>query len=254
MRFICLTTMTVLLLAAQDKPVEPDPIIKNFVELKYLKDDASRLRRVIEVVRQLNAGQVDVIYDPELKVLALRGRARAINEAETLLKRFDVPAEEHRVRQIEVTIYLIEASSESSPDQPVPAALKSALDQLRTAFGYKGYRLMDTILLQGRERSDLNLSGLLPMEATKSSDKTFYTASYKNINYVESQKSVEITHFHFNIRIPLPGTGLAAQTSYGDSGIETDLTIKDGQKLVLGKLARDQTERGVFLVLTTKVD
>ena len=34
----------------------------------------------------------------------------------------------------------------------------------------------------------------------------------------------------------------------------TDLTIRDGQKLVLGKLTKDQNERGVFLIVTAKVD
>jgi hypothetical protein len=157
---------------------------------------------------------------------------------------------EIRTRQIQLTIYVIEATSQLAQDSPLPSNLASAVEQLRTAFGYKRFRLMDTILLQGREGAPVSLSGLLPLTATRSGEKLFYSAKYDHAGYVESQKAVGVNGFRFNMRIPV-GDG----SKFEDSGIGTDLNIREDQKLVLGKLTHDQTPgTGVFLVVTAKVD
>jgi hypothetical protein len=238
--------------SAPSNPFQTTAPILKFIELKHLMSDNERLDRVITLIRLLNISAVNIVHDSQLKTLALRGTPEEIARVEELLKRFDVPAPGKLARQIQITIHTIEATDQPGESPALPPNLTSAVEQLRTAFGYKGFRLMDTILLQGREGSELELTGMLPITATQSSEKTFYVARYARAGYNDAQKTLFVNGFKFNIRIPVSS---GEHTTYGDSGITTDLSIRDGQKLVLGKLTKDQTPgTGVFLILTAKVD
>lgn len=238
----------------QDKP-DPFRGVQSdlkFIELKHLMNDNERLHRVIDVIRQLNISTAGIVYDPQLKTLALRGQPQEIARTEELLRRFDIPERETRVRQIQLTIHMVEATEQAAQPSTLPSNLTSAIEQIRTAFGYKGFRLIDTIMLQGREESGTELTGLLPVTATRTGEKTFFTARYAGAGYIESKKTLFVNGFRFNIRIPVTA---GENITYGDSGISTDLSIRDDQKLVLGKLSKDQTPgTGVFLILTSKVD
>ncbi|MGH9629426.1 MAG: hypothetical protein ACRD7E_13985, partial [Bryobacteraceae bacterium] len=155
-----------------------------FVELKYLK--GGRLERVIHLVNGLTSMRAQIFFDDQLNALAIKGKPEDIASTEALLRRFDVPMPESRTRQIQLTIYMIEATNQPGQDSPLPSSLMSALEQLEAAFGYKSLRLMDTILLQGREGAPVSLSGLLPLTATRSGEKLFYSAKYDHAGYVES--------------------------------------------------------------------
>jgi hypothetical protein len=239
----------------QDKP-DPFRGVQSdlkFIELKHLMSDHQRLERVIQVVRKLDNSPTQIVYDSQLKTLALKGSPQDIARIEELLRRFDIPERETRARQIQLTIHMVEATEQpAAQPSTLPSNLTSAIEQIRTAFGYKGFRLIDTIMLQGRGGSGTELTGLLPITATREGEKTFFSARYAGVGYVESQKTLFVTGFRFNIRIPVTS---GENVTYGDSGISTDLSIRDDQKLVLGKLSKDQMPgSGVFLILTSKVD
>jgi type II secretory pathway component GspD/PulD (secretin) len=225
----------------EDKPAPPETI--KFIELKHLQAD--RLHRVINLVQQLTLGKAQIVSDDVLHTIALKGTSEGVAHAEQMLRRFDVPAAETKVRQIQLTVYLVEANADSSTGQPVPPELSSALQQLRTTFGYDKLRLRDTTVLQSRENAAFDSNGILPGTTVPPDQKVLYFASYKWANYNVVQEATYVSGFSYSLRIMAGGQVL-------DSGIKTDVTIKDGQKLVLGKLTRN--EHPVFLILTTKVE
>lgn len=255
--FIFVSVSLIPALAADEKPTAAGKETVKFIELKYLGTDSSdRLNRVISVVQQLTGG-TQIVHDPVLRTLAIKGTPEAIANAEQLLRRFDTPAAESKVRQTQLSVYLVEAFDQVSSDHRIPSELSSAVEQLRTAFGYKSFRLVDTMLFQGRENAEFSISGLVPMPENAAGAKTVYMARYKNISYNDAQKTVFVNGFRFELRVPVvtsPAGATPVQHYFADSGIVTDLAIKDGQKLVLGKLTKDQSERGVFLIVTAKVD
>jgi hypothetical protein len=51
------------------------------------------------------------------------------------------------------------------------------------------------------------------------------------------------------VDIPSPTSGSKA----GESGIQSDLTVREGQKVVLGKIRFDDGDNAVFLVVTVKI-
>jgi hypothetical protein len=226
---------------AEDKPATGETM--KFIELKYLDND--RLSRVINLVQQLSLGKAQILSDHILHTIVLKGTAEGVASAEQMLRRFDVPAAETKVRQIQLTVYLVEANADASAGQPVPSEISSALQQLRATFGYEKLRLRDTLVLQNRDGSDFFMNGNLPVVSDISDQKTVYVASCKIISYNESQKTVYLNKLSYSLRVPVG-------KQVFESNITTDVAIKDGQKLVLGKLTWN--DHPVFLVLTTKVE
>jgi hypothetical protein len=227
---------------AEDKPAAPPETIK-FIELKHLDND--RLSRVINLVQQLTLGKATILADNVLHTVALKGTSEGVATAEQLLRRFDVPAAETKVRQIQLTVYLVEANADSSTGQPVPSELSSALQQLRKTFGYDKLRLRDTIVLQSRENAAFDSNGILPGTTVPPDQKVLYFTSYKWASYDVAEDATYVRGFSYSLRMMGGGQVL-------DSSIKTDVTIKDGQKLVLGKLTSN--EHPVFLILTAKVE
>jgi hypothetical protein len=191
-------------------------------------------------------GKATIIADNILHTIALKGTSDGVATAEQLLKRFDTPAAETKARQIRITAYLVEAA-DSSAGLPAPTELASALQQLRATFGYDKLRLVDPTILQSRENAETYVNDMLSLD---SDQKTILKTSYRAARYNESEKTVYLQLFMYQLKVPVKTAPNNFQ--YMDSGIQTDLAIKEGQKLVLGKLSAG--DRPLFVILTAKVE
>lgn len=212
-----------------------------FVELKYL--DGDRLARVSNFVRELYRGKAFIVQSPSPKTTAIRADTEAdLDAVEAMFRKFDVPQAESRTRQIDVTVYLLEPTDQPPPpSQQVPSELSSTATQLRTLFGHKYLRLVETTLMSGREGLKVSASGLL---VTGSNPPASYEATLAHMGYSEGEKSVFINDFSYTLRSP----------SMPLSTVQSSIMVKEGQKLVIGKVNKDQNEPGAFLVITAKVN
>ena len=64
-------------------------------------------------------------------------------------------------------------------------------------------------------------------------------------------KRVRIDGLHLGAKIPIK-SGLN-NINYIDTGINTDLDVREGQKVVVGKATVDSSNNALFLVLTVRV-
>ena len=191
---------------------------------------------------------VQVSWEDVPQALAIRSlriptNPEAMDATEALLKRFDVPE-----RSVELTVYLIRAESlpprppdprvpEPAPN-PVPADLKAAIDEMKGAFNYDHYVLWDTIVLQPKSTGEVQ--GILQSHGGAPS---VYNVIYSTAGLPTESGALTLSLFQFSIK-------------FGDidSRIkESDVTIREGQKLVLGKIRLLNANADLFLVLTTKV-
>lgn len=249
MRFLMLALLIASSMLAQGEKAQDKQngtgVIK-FIELKYLNGE--RLGRVISFVNTLFLSRTMIVNDPVLKTVAIRADLAAdIPPVEEMLRRFDVPAAaETKTRQIQLTVYLLEPVDEELPaGQRVPTELASTAEQLRNLFGLKNLRLIETTIMQGREDANFSTSGFLPTASGKPAST--YNARYKNVRFNEAQKTVSVNGFTYIIGVP-------QGANFTNSHVESDLSIKDGQKLVIGKVTKGQNEPNNYLVVTARVD
>jgi hypothetical protein len=164
--------------------------------------------------------------------------------AEALLHRYDVPEP-----RVDLTVYLIRASNSASPPtgNPLPPELKPAIDEMKGTFSYQHYSLWDAIVLHVKGRGG-QTQGILPVEGN-SRPYAFTVAYGLSGGLAAESKTVNLANFMFSIKMPPP---------YGkddlESHIQTELTIREGEKLVLGRIRLlPGANADLFLVLSSKV-
>jgi hypothetical protein len=216
---------------AQEKPArQPDASehwpFKMF-QVKYA--DVKQLRDVLSVF----GGYINA--DAHLKVLAVRAPERILTTIEESIKLLDVPPVP--ARNIELTVHLLIASSQAAASG-LPAELDPAIKQLKAIFNYKGYRLLETLLIRTREDQSADLSGnVTSIDAHEPDVYTFH------INSARITTDGKDHVFHIN----------NLQLRIRHAGITTDIDVREGQKVVVGKANIDNSDNALILVLTAKV-
>lgn len=248
---IALLLLAVAMFAAEEKPAEDKkPEISKIVELRNMgPDNREQFSRMMDFVRQLMF-PYKAVESPTLRTIYLRGPEDVVNMAETMLRKFDAAAVDERPRQVQLNLYVL-APAEEASGRAFPADLAAAAEQLRNTFGFKAFQLVDTIIMRGRESAEFWTNGLVAGETVLGQAAT-YSAGYKSVQYSPAQKNVAVNGFRFDVRFPYQTSPNNFQMT--ETSLRTDLTIRDGQKLVLGKLTKSASDKPLFVVLTSKVE
>jgi hypothetical protein len=185
---------------------------------------------------------------PELKAVVITAtKPEASAKIMDILKKYDVAAVP--TPEPTFTIYLVRAS-DKPPDQPhpLPAELTSVIEEMKRSFTYASYSMYDTIV-QPPHTSEIE--SMIP-GAQFNGTPYFYTLRRAGCCNVESDgKTVEVPTFIFQVKVPYQSGNEIKQ---GVSSLNTGLTVREGQKVVLGKVKIDpQNNTDVFLVVTVKL-
>jgi hypothetical protein len=173
---------------------------------------------------------------------------RAIEDA---IQKLDVPSA--MPKNIEMTIYLLVATDAATPvGSAIPKDLDSVAAQLKATFPFKNYGLLDVLTFRTRTGQYVS---------TTSSGGSFQIGSrpvsvisslrIASISVESDGSTVRIDKMNSNYRVPVP-TGSGEQYNYQDLGIQTDLDIKEGQKVVVGRLGISH-DQALFLIMMAKV-
>lgn len=226
---------------AQTKLEAPLPSNVRLYQPKNLSPD--RAERVAQFVRSIMSFG-GVSWDNVPHAFVIRGgKPDDQAAAEALLQRYDVPEP-----RVDLTIYLIRASNSPStpPGNPLPAELKSAIDEMKGTFNYQHYTLWDAIILHPKGGGG-ETQGILPVEAN--GRPYGFTVAYGLYGGVPAEgKTVNLANFQFSIKMPSLGK------EDTESHIRTDVSVREGEKLVLGKIRLlPGANADLFLVLSAKV-
>ncbi len=176
-----------------------------------------------------------------------------------------VPAE----KSVELVLYMLIGTPQASQPDNVPKELEGVVSQLRGLFTYKGFQTLDTIILRGREGRGSTARGAaaLPGGPTDSSD---YFASVSRFSVTQGDRGNLVRIDNLNLSVRVPYRSLTAVTgpdgkggtvekqpagswTYRNIGFETNLDVREGQKVVVGKANIDGTKNAMILVVTAKV-
>ena len=245
-RFLLLTMLLALPLAAQDeKKPEPKPRVQRVFILKYA--DPARISNLLGVFGAAMTANSD------LHALAVTSSPEVMPAIEDAIKRLDVPTA--APQNIELTVYyLIGGDGDASGIAP-PKELDSVVAQLKNSFPFKSYRLLDTLALRSRAGQAAETSSA-PGQVALGSPSALIQFSIRSATLSTDGSTVRIDKMRAGMRMPVPTaggpTGATTQYQYVDLGLNADVDIKEGQKVVVGRLTVNK-DQALFLVLTAGI-
>lgn len=189
-----------------------------------------------------------IMPSADLKVLAVSCPPDVVAVIEEAVKRLDVPAP--AAKNVELTAYfLVGAEKETPAGNPVPAELEPLVKQVRSAFAYKNFRLLDTVMLRTRAGQPANVNGVF-----SGASPGVWMLSIKSVapSAGEGGATVRIDGLRAAIQFPLPPTA-KGDVLYRDAIINADIDIREGQKVVVGKSSMEGPEKALIVVLSAKV-
>jgi hypothetical protein len=184
--------------------------------------------------------------------LVVRGSAEAVGVVAEAIKKLDVPpapAPENRpASNVELTVHLLYGSAQEDP-KTVPQDLDNTVRQLRSLFPYKSYRVLDTLIMRSRSGQATMLNGTLP-----GSDSVYSFRYQPEVANGPAPRSVRLRNLQLSVKMrSYPDPSNKTNFQYLDSGIQTELDAREGQKTVVGKSNVTGTDDAIILVVSPRV-
>jgi hypothetical protein len=195
-------------------------------------------------------------------VIACAHTALAQGEQEPQAAR---PAKGDYTAGLEVQLHLIVAKKVSDGDEEkLPAAFDAVFRQLKSTFNFKSYRLATTLLNRVKNGGRLSLrwvgSPLLPPSAATTATPGFNEFNVQGIKLIQGEDGrevVQMSNFNFGARIPIQipsvaSTGSVPVVQYENTGITTDISIREGEPTIVGTLNVGPSGDALIIVVSAK--
>ncbi len=234
---------------AQDGPPKNTQAI---IAVKYA--DVNRLASLLQGTFNMN-----LRADPSLHVIGVSGPSDMVAAVRAAIEKLDVAVPPEP--DVELAVYLISGMAQGQGSDDVPQELASTVKQLHGMFGYKSYKLSDTLVLRGRAiprgdrpLRDTETEGVLPGTTAN----LRYHLTYNSLNVSsENPRTVHINGLRFSLQGPHVTTttkeNVTTDLTQTPANIFTDLDVREGQKTVVGKSSVNSAGDALILVIVPKV-
>ncbi len=169
---------------------------------------------------------------------------------------------------LDTQLYLIVGTNQDVDDGRLPASLDTVIKQLRASLPFKNYRLAATLVNRVRNEGRLDLRWIGGPFALPSGTASAQTPSFsefkigqvKLVRNAEGQPVVHMSRFSFGARIPIvtgttlaqSGVGVAPIITYDTTGLNTDISLREGEPVVVGTLNAGPSGDAIILVVSAK--
>jgi len=167
---------------------------------------------------------------------------------------------------LDTQLYLLVATNQDVDETKLPAALDPVVKQLRASLPFKNYRLAATLLNRVKNDGRLNLKWiggpLVPSGAVSATTPSFNEFKVNNLKLVKDatgQQVVRMEGFGFGVRIPIITASTVASNgpmapiiNYESTGLNTDISMREGEPVVVGTLNIGPSGDAIILVMSAK--
>lgn len=167
---------------------------------------------------------------------------------------------------LDTQLYLLIATNQQVDDAKLPTTLTRVIEQLRGSLPFKNYRLAATLINRVKNNGRLSLQWLggplLPLPASSSNTPSFNEFKVDNVKLTteESGKSVvSMAGFRFGARIPVQVESVMAASGssapvfqYQNTGLNTDISVREGEPVVVGTLNVGPSGDAIILVMSAR--
>lgn len=165
---------------------------------------------------------------------------------------------------LETQLYMILGTNQDVADSKLPSALDPVIKQLRGTLPFKNYRLAGTLINRVKNEGKLELgwisapltSVLDPAQPTTRS--SFRMRQIRLTRNSEGQSMVQVVGFNFAAQIPIQSVAVAANNppppifNYEGASLSTDISMREGEPVVVGTLNVGPSGDAIILVLSAK--
>jgi Bacterial type II/III secretion system short domain len=206
-----------------------------------------------------------IVPNPELNTISVRDYPENVAAIEVALKRLDVPAAPQPTVvpvSLEFQLHLIAASMTAGEKAAFPKAIESVLPQLQSSLKFINYRYINTaihrVVNDGRvEVSGVN-SSLFPLPSGATGTGSNETPSFSQytaegirlIADAAGKEFVQIRKFRFGASIPIRLS--SSNVQYRDVGINTELTLREGELVVVGTANAGIGDEAIIVIVSVK--
>jgi len=175
---------------------------------------------------------------------------------------------------LDTQLYLLIATNQAVDDTKLPVALEAVVKQLRGSLPFKNYRLAATLINRVRNGGRLNLVWIGdPLFASAAASGGTLTPSFNDfsVNSVRlvrdsaDREYIRMNQFRFGARVPIQTAQTTASTSpgfpastgfpvinYEPTGLNTDISIREGEPAIVGTLNVGPSGDVIILVITAR--
>jgi hypothetical protein len=168
---------------------------------------------------------------------------------------------------LDTQLYILIATNQEVEDSKLPSALDPVLKQLRASLPFKNYRLAATLINRVKNDGRLNLQWvggpLLASAAASATTPSFNEFKVNTVRLVTDSSGRDVVRmegFRFGARIPIQ-TGFTAMAgsgpgtpiiNYENTGLNTDISMHEGEPVVVGTLNVGPSGDAIILVMTAR--
>jgi len=177
------------------------------------------------------------------------------------------PSEPADESNLDTQLYLIVGTNQDVDDSKLPASLDPVVRQLRASLPFKNYRLAATLInrVKNEGRLELNWIGAPPASPLAAASNVtpsfsqFRVRQVKLVRNAENQSIVQMIGFNYGARIPIQTTpslaangAIAPAFNYETTGLSTDISMREGEPVIVGTLNVGPSGDAIVLVVSAK--
>lgn len=274
---LCVFSILCVTMAFAQQPQPTKEKDSNYVDFTGFKGKIFELknrdpRDLVTIIAPLGSGFKGALMQPnsEMKTLTVRDFPENIAVIEEALKRLDVPLSSttekkqgipsvemhlhvllaHNVQSDDTSSVITQESKkkkdDSSAKMPYPLELDDVLKQLRKTINYKNYYLLTSIVQNSVVYSNVQSEGTISVGSPlfdKNLDPTYrlFIKGFSHNFYTPESPIIRIDGFQFDLH----------DLSFGRIAIRNDVSIREGEKLVVGTASLK--DKALILVLSVRV-
>jgi len=165
---------------------------------------------------------------------------------------------------LDTQLYLLVATNQETADTKLPVALEAVVKELRPSLPFRNYRLAATLINRVKNNGRLNLKwiggplGVSLEPSINPSFNEFKVNTVKIITGPQGQAVVRMEGFGFGARIPIQTAAVASTSpasavfNYESTGLNTDISMREGEPVVVGTLQVGPSGDAIILVMSAK--
>jgi hypothetical protein len=216
-----------------------------------------------EIARIVQAQGCHVEASNALSAVIIQGRPDCVASSEKIVRELDQQGSANDGRNIELTAYIISGTSSSSSEERIDSSLEPALKQLRSLFPSKHYELLGTLYVRSAQNSGASAAGSIALpsifsDANSSSSRCWI--AYDSASALSPESAIHIRKLLFVTSVPVffttkneKGEVKTTGSTANEVKVQSDVDLREGQKVVIGKSNIGKADDSIFLVLSARL-